>query len=327
MTSLKELLASEGCKKERKRSSVAADRGAERKGAACEYRLVSNERSIDIYEEVSSKNAWGKSQKELRCKYNKSYSNPIYEDEIIYSTYYVKSSYCAPSLKEAAIQAVILILTGHVQFFATEGAFRALLHQSCAVCLARDGRLFADLKEVIVLIERIVSFSFDLNQLNNASLKLKELIFGATDSRLLTCANLYLGIVYKLLRKERTSAKHLLKVFVWSPFQARIYILPELWDRLFAPHLSHFKLWYDKEVGSLVVSPSWEKRMKSIYTIYNDLVNKGTHDLAMYYLQWIKGEEKGLCEIPYLHVSCWFFILRHLFKGCARIRIGCIWVC
>ncbi|KAF3340310.1 putative E3 ubiquitin-protein ligase LIN-1 [Carex littledalei] len=312
MTSLKELLASEGCKKGRKRSSVAADRGAERKGAACEYRLVSNERSIDIYEEVSSEigvrterhAAWGKSQKQLTCKYNKSYSNPIYEDEIIYSRYFentVKSSYCAPSLKEAAIQAVVLILTGHVQCFATEGAFRALLHQSCAVCLARDGKLFADLKEVIVLIERIVSFGFDLNQLNNASLKLKELIYGATDSRLLACANLYLGIVYKLLRKEKASAKHLLKVFVCLPFQSRIHILPELWDRLFAPHLSHFKLWYDKEVGSLVIAPSWEKRMKSIYKTYNDLVNKGTHDLAMYYLKWIKGEEKGLCEIAYLH--------------------------
>jgi hypothetical protein len=55
MISLKELLASEVCKKGRKRSSLITNRGVERKGATCEYRLVSNERSIDIYEEVSSK--------------------------------------------------------------------------------------------------------------------------------------------------------------------------------------------------------------------------------------------------------------------------------
>lgn len=306
MTSLKELLVAEGFKKSRKgsSSSVDADRVDESNGEVCEYRLVSNERSIDIYEEVrTERHNRVKSQKQLRCQYNKRYSNPIY-DEIIYS----RDFNCAPSLKEAAIEALVLLLTGHVQCFATEGAFHALLRQRCAVCLARDRKLFADLEGVVLLIERTVPLGLDFGQLNKASLKLKELIYCGTDSRLLACAHLYLGIVYKLLRKEKSSAKHILRVFVCSPFQARVYILPELWDRLFAPHLSHFKLWYDKEVGPLVIAPNWENRMKSLFRSYNDLVDEGTHDLAIYYLKWIKGEEKGLCEIAHLHVSCHFII-------------------
>ncbi|OAY75105.1 putative E3 ubiquitin-protein ligase LIN-1 [Ananas comosus] len=228
-----------------------------------------------------------------------------------------------PTLDEAAIWAVVSILTSYIKLYFKDGNFRASIRHSCAACLGlgatkqkqqkdHNGAV-ADLKEAIQTVEGVVKDNLDSVEVTKAFKKLTVIsglsstdrkdgfAFGSLDSYLAACAHLYLSVIYKLQKKDKLSAKHLLQVFCSSPYQARTNLLPALWDRLFLPNLSHLKSWYEEEVKSIAQSPMGEKKTKLLVKMYNDVLDKGTHAFATYYKEWLI-EETEAPALPSIHV-------------------------
>lgn len=111
--------------------------------------------------------------------------------------------------------------------------------------------------------------------------------FGIPNLHLAACAHLYLGVIYKFQKKDKASAKHLLQIFCICPSQARITLLPGLWDRLFSPHLSHLKEWYDHETEVIERSASIMRKMKLLDEVYNNILDLGTYQFGIYYREWL----------------------------------------
>nr|XP_019702422.2 putative E3 ubiquitin-protein ligase LIN-2 [Elaeis guineensis] len=226
------------------------------------------------------------------------------------------------SLCDAASRAIISILTGYIRRFFQEENFRASVRHSCATCLGlglaeknhqKDGGVFASLADAIDAVERVVKEGRDTGELKKASLKLSvvtglnsvdlkdKFTSGVPNSLVAACAHLYLGVIYKLHKKNRVSAKHLLQVFCNSPYQARTILLPGLWDRLFLPHFSHLREWYDKEAEFIPRTSSRVKKTKLLGKVYNDILDMGTYQIADYYKEWLM-EENGSPALPSIPV-------------------------
>jgi hypothetical protein len=94
-------------------------------------------------------------------------------------------------------------------------------------------------------------------------------------------------VIYKLRKKDKVSAKHLLQVFCDSPFLARTLLLSELWDYLFFPHLSHLKTWYKKEADPLFNTASKITKLKFLDKVYNEVLDSCTYQFAVYYKDWL----------------------------------------
>ncbi|OEL23408.1 hypothetical protein BAE44_0015574 [Dichanthelium oligosanthes] len=114
---------------------------------------------------------------------------------------------------------------------------------------------------------------------------------GVPNSHLAACAQLYLSVVYRMERNDRVAARHLLQVFADAPGLARRDLLPDLWDHVFLPHLLHLKVWFTQEVELVA---DWDaddrcRRMKSLQRLYNDHMDSGTAQFAMYYKEWLKS--------------------------------------
>lgn len=215
---------------------------------------------------------------------------------------------------EAAVRAVVSILSGYAGRFLKDGGFRRQLREKCNACLAaRKGAahaVLANLELGIESIERLAEEGPDgatrdskIRSLRN-SIRLLSIVAslnspksrsggytcGVPNSHLSACAQLYLAMVYKIERNDWVSARHLLQVFVDAPFLARKNLLPDLWDHFFLPHLLHLKVWYGKE-AELVAR--WEvedrdQRMKGLNRAYIDQMDEGTVQFALYYKEWLK---------------------------------------
>ena len=114
---------------------------------------------------------------------------------------------------------------------------------------------------------------------------------GVPNSHLAACAQLYLSVVYRMERNDRVAARHLLQVFADAPGLARRDLLPDLWDHVFLPHLLHLKVWFTKEVELVA---DWDaadrcRRMKTLQRLYNEHMDSGTAQFAMYYKEWLKS--------------------------------------
>ncbi|OVA13067.1 U box domain [Macleaya cordata] len=213
-----------------------------------------------------------------------------------------------PALDEVAIQATVSILNGHIKHFLKDENFRESLRENCISCLNSikldkehhaDSKVIASLEQAMETVERVTEEYGNAKELKKASLQLsfitslnsRDLEDGYTSgfpySQLSACAHLYLSVIYKLQKKDRVSAKHLLQVFCDSPSQARKVLLPGLWDYLFLPHLSHLGVWYDKEEKSIPDSSSGGKKKKHLQKVYNELLDSGTYQFAAYYKDWL----------------------------------------
>ncbi|XP_068645367.1 putative E3 ubiquitin-protein ligase LIN-1 [Aristolochia californica] len=213
-----------------------------------------------------------------------------------------------PALDEAAIRALISILTGYIKQFLKFEDFRESIQDKCASYLGfsslRDQipgekGVMVNLTQAIEAIEKVAEELSDPKELKRASIQLgvvaglnsKDLKDGCTsgipNSHLSACAHMYLSVIYKLQKKDRVSAKHLLQVFCDSPFQARTCLLPDLWDHLFLPHLAHLRVWYDQEAEAIPNTSSRPKKMKLLEKVYNEIVDNGTHQFAVYYKEWL----------------------------------------
>lgn len=212
-----------------------------------------------------------------------------------------------PALDEVAVKAVISILSGYAKRFLDDEDFRTSLHHNSFTSLNLIGldegqnsqsKVIENLEQAIETVERVVENHTNFKELKKVSLQLSVITglnsddlkdgftSGIPNVRLSACAHLYLSIIYVLQKKDGISAKHLLQVFSNSPFQARTTLLPDLWDRVFLPHLLHLKLWYDEKTRSLTYSPLL-MNPKLLARVYNESLDSGTYLFAMYYKDWI----------------------------------------
>lgn len=230
-----------------------------------------------------------------------------------------------PALDELAIQAVISILSGHIKRFLVDEDFRtSLRHNSFASLnfigfeegLNTESKIIATLEQAIETAERAAEDFASEKELKKASLQLSvitglnsdgKFTSGIPNSKLAACAHLYLSVIYKIQNKDRIAAKHLLQVFCDSPFQARTSLLPDLWDRVFLPHLSHLKVWHDSEANFLRDLRNKSRKLKLLDKLYTENLDKGTYLFAVYYKDWLtEGAEIPLLpsiQIPSISVS------------------------
>ncbi|XP_042390991.1 putative E3 ubiquitin-protein ligase LIN-1 isoform X1 [Zingiber officinale] len=227
-----------------------------------------------------------------------------------------------PVVDEAALCGVVSVLSGYAGRFLKDADFRRRLRDKCAACIvtARKGAathaVLTNLEMGIESIERLAeegpyiggAGDSKIRSLRN-SIRLLSVVAslnsprsraglytcGVPNAHLSACAQLYLAVVYKIERNDRVSAKHLLQVFVDAPYLARKNLLPDLWDHFLLPHLLHLKVWYTKEVELVA---SWEaadreQKMKSLNMTYNDQMDAGTAQFAVYYRDWIKVDGKA----------------------------------
>lgn len=226
-----------------------------------------------------------------------------------------------PLIDEVAVSAVVSILSGYVGRYIKDEAFRESVREKCGSCLVRrkidsDDGIFSNLELGIESIDKLVEEKGNRKEIRMttvtnaiqllsivASLNTKNskngLTCGTPNSYVSACAQLYLAIVYKLERNDRISARHLLQVFCDSPFLARTHLAPDLWEHFFLPHLLHLKVWYTKELENLrdFDYSDKEKKMKALSKVYNEQVDMGTIEFALYYKKWLKVGVKSP-EVP-----------------------------
>ncbi|CAK7336954.1 unnamed protein product [Dovyalis caffra] len=222
-----------------------------------------------------------------------------------------------PAIDEIAIRAVVSILSGYIGRYIKDVSFREVIREKCNSCLVRrskgsDDGVFGNLELGMERIEKLVEVQATRKEMKMeatknsiqllnivASLNSKKSRNGSTcgvpNSHISACAQLYLSIVYKLEKNDRISARHLLHVFCDSPFLARTHLLPDLWDHFLLPHLLHLKVWYHKELEVLSDSKhvDKERRMKALSKVYNDQMDMGTIQFALYYKEWLKVGAKS----------------------------------
>ncbi|KAJ1386761.1 Armadillo-type fold [Sesbania bispinosa] len=235
-----------------------------------------------------------------------------------------------PPMDEVAIRAVIAILSGYIGRYIKDDYFRIMIRDKCNAYLVRrrngseseDDEIIVKMKLGMENIDKLVG-----DQVTNKELKIKSLrnsielltivaslnsktskeapsTCGIPNSHLSACAQLYLAIVYKLQKNNRVCARHLMQVFCDSPFLARTYLVPDLWEHLFLPHLLHLKIWHAEELETLSASNEChgekEKKMKSLKRVYDNKVDTGTAMFALYYKQWLKvgANEPPLPIVP-----------------------------
>jgi hypothetical protein len=218
-----------------------------------------------------------------------------------------------PPIDPVAIKAVISILSGYIGRYVKDSNFREMLREKCNSCLVRrkkqdpDNGIFANMELVIDNVDKLVGEKgtrkeLSMKTLRNSirllsvvdSLNSKKSKNGSTcgtpNSHISACGQLLLAILYKLEKNDRISARHLLQVFCDLPFLARTELLPDLWDHFFLPHLLHLKIWYNKELETISNSNygEKEKKVKVLSKVYNDQMDKGTIEFALYYKEWLK---------------------------------------
>ncbi|XP_048324017.2 putative E3 ubiquitin-protein ligase LIN-1 [Ziziphus jujuba] len=213
-----------------------------------------------------------------------------------------------PALDEVAIQATVSILSGYIKRFLKDEDFRISLRHNCFSSLNfieledrhTESKIIMNLEQAIETVEKVAEEgSKNPKDLKKATLQLSviaglnsdELKDGFTSGvpnyKLAACSHLYLSVVYKLQKKDKVSAKQLLQVFCDSPYQARTTLLPDLWEQLFFPQLSHLNVWYNQEADCIAGTPSRPRKLKLLEKLYNEIMDSGTYQFAAYYKDWL----------------------------------------
>ncbi|CAN0891117.1 Putative E3 ubiquitin-protein ligase LIN [Linum grandiflorum] len=226
------------------------------------------------------------------------------------------------ALDEVACKAMISILNGYTKRFFRDEEFRNMVRYNSFSSFnfneieeieSIEKKVVSSLEEAIYTVEEAAKVDVSAKDLKKAALQLSVITglnsnelkdgytFGVPNSRLSACAQFYLSAAYKLQKKDRVSAKHLLQVFCDSPFWARSVLLPDLWEYLLFPHLSHLKLWYNQEAEALPDTPSKIRKIKLLDKVYNETLDSGTYQFAAYYKDWLtEGLEPP--SLPSIHI-------------------------
>jgi hypothetical protein len=220
-----------------------------------------------------------------------------------------------------AVGTVVSMLSGYAGRFSKDPEFRRALREKCAPWLApaaserREHAVLADLELAIESVERLADAApsprdSKIRSLRN-SIRLLGVVAslhapphptaaedrgcaytcGVPNAHLAACAQLYLAIVYRMERDSDLAARHLLQVFVESPRLARQSLLPDLWAHVFLPHLLHLEVWLADEselVGCDDDDGRGSRRRRTLQRLYDDQMDSGTAQFAMYYKEWLK---------------------------------------
>ncbi|CAJ2658052.1 unnamed protein product [Trifolium pratense] len=217
------------------------------------------------------------------------------------------------------INGVIGILSGYIGRYVKDDSFRKTIREKCISFLDRirkrrrkdadddadDDEIFVSIGFCMEKIDKLIEVYHQgtkkqvtmMKSLRNSIELLTKI---ASKSHLSSCAQLYLAIAYKLMKNDKVSSKFLLQVFCYSPNLARTYLLCDLWEHLFLPHLLHLKIWYTSEFEFLSneVYGEKEKKIKVLNKVYNEKMDSGTYLFAMYYKQWLKVSGAGGPPLP-----------------------------
>lgn len=226
------------------------------------------------------------------------------------------------ALDEIAVQAMVSIMCGYIRRFLNDEDFWTSLHHNCFTVLNftesdegifAESKVIASLEQAIETVEGAAEERVSGKELIKASLQLRMITglssddskdgftSGIPNSKISACAHLYLSVICTLQKKDRIAAKHLLQVFCNSPFEARTTLLPDLWDHMFLPHLSHLKAWYNQEADSLANTPSKARKLKLLEKGYNEIMDSGTYQFAVYYKDWLTEGVEGP-STPSIHI-------------------------
>ncbi|KAK9133958.1 hypothetical protein Scep_013486 [Stephania cephalantha] len=324
MASLHELLSKEGFLKKKSRNSRLSKTKSlavtDHESITLPIYICHDRKSVESFPRQKPKNyksllmdggySSALSSKRLGSKSRRSSSN-ITRSSILSDRSGLKDGV---AIDDVAVRAVISILSGYVGRFLKDESFRETVREKCYSCMAgrRDSYCRSEIMERLELgiesIERLVEkqatsrIELMMNTSQN-SIKLLSIVAslnlnsstsknGVPNSHLSACAQLYLSIVYKLEKSDRTSARHLLQVFCDSPFLARTLLLPDLWEKFFMPHLLHLKVWYNNEIESITDLEFNEKeeRTRGLSKVYDRRMDAGTKQFALYYKEWLKAD-------------------------------------
>ncbi|KAI0513702.1 hypothetical protein KFK09_009732 [Dendrobium nobile] len=259
------------------------------------------------------------SAEEIKGKwgYDRSHKNYLFEHEQPVSSQIpnlqVRSKDGSPelALDDAVLKEITSILSSCVDRLLKDESFRSSIHQVCFTSLnsskvetrqAKDNDVLSSLKEAIKTVETMIIEGPNQLALKKASLKLSVITglksmesdggctCGIPNSHLAGWAHFYLSILYKIQKKDKVSAKHLLLVFCDIPHQARTKLLPGLWKHLFLPPLSHLKAWYDKVKKSIQGTSEVTMNLEFLDKVYNDLLDVSTSQFAAYYKGWLMDD-------------------------------------
>ncbi|XP_043701212.1 putative E3 ubiquitin-protein ligase LIN-1 [Telopea speciosissima] len=310
MASLKELLAEEGTRHaeyhKNRRQVKSRDRIATADSIVLPIYICHDRKSFDFStqktEKTPARNGSSALSSEREDSKSKRSNSKSFKKEGLRND--------EPAIDEAAIRAVISILTGYIGRFSKDQNFRETLRAKCYSCLVMrkeglDDGVLANIELGIRSVEKVAENHETTRELKIKSLQNPKRLLSSVASlssrnpknasHLSACAELYLSIVYKMEKNDRVSTRHLLHVFSDSPFLARTHLLPDLWEHFFLPHLLHLKIWYGKE-AELVSSSDLhkrERRMKALSKDYNDQMDMGTSQFALYYKEWLKVGAKA----------------------------------
>ncbi|GJR41921.1 putative E3 ubiquitin-protein ligase LIN isoform X1 [Tanacetum coccineum] len=226
------------------------------------------------------------------------------------------------ALDDIAVKAMISILSGYIKSFLKDQDFRTSLYHNCFAALnfakleeeiVAESKVISNLDQAIETVEKAADNRANPKELKKASLQLSVITglnandlkdgftSGFPNSILSACGHLYLSVIYQIQKKERISAKHLLQIFCDSPSAARTTLVPELWENVFYPHLSHLEIWYNQEAQSLADDPHNTRKLKQLKKVYYDILDSGTYQFALYYKDWLTDGAEAP-SIPSIHV-------------------------
>lgn len=313
MGSLHKLLSEEGFERQKsqkpKKKVKFKDRSGQEESIALPIYICHDRRSFDSSRQRAEKALSLKGSSVLSSRRGGSGSEKSTTKSVVEGT----PRRDEPAIDDVAIKAMIAILSGYVGQYLRDKNFRISIREKCRSCIESrkkkpsDNEIFAHMEMGIQSIERLVESpdikrEMDLESLQK-SIKILNIV-ASLDSKSLTndsscqkpnpclsaCAQLYLSIIYKIAKNDKISARHLLQVFSDSPFLARTHLLPELWEHFFLPHLLHLKIWYNKELDFLTSSgyADKEKKIKALNERYNEQMDTGTTQFALYYKEWLK---------------------------------------
>uniref|UniRef100_A0ACD5Z1H4 Uncharacterized protein n=1 Tax=Avena sativa TaxID=4498 RepID=A0ACD5Z1H4_AVESA len=237
----------------------------------------------------------------------------------------------------SAVGTVVSMLSGYAGRFSRDPEFRRALREKCASCLApaasaaarREHAVLSDLELAIESVERLADAApsprdSKIRSLRN-SIRLLGVVAslhapprpaaaaaedqgytcGVPDSHLAACAQLYLAVMYRMERDSALAARHLLQVFVDAPRLARETLLPDLWAHVFLPHLLHLEVWLADEselaaVAGCDADGRGSRRRETLQRLYDDQMDSGTAQFAMYYKEWLKcgGDAPPAPSVP-----------------------------
>ncbi|KAJ8574137.1 hypothetical protein K7X08_025942 [Anisodus acutangulus] len=314
------------------RSSTRSDEKAEGKRLSFEKYTQATTKCLNNSTKIlpgcpSFRDNYQKHTEQPETSYNRSTRSSVTNKSYDASTSLRKSEIehnaAIPALDEVAIQAVISIMNGHIKNFLLDEDFRtSLRHNSFASLnfsgfeegLNTESKIIATLEQAIETVERAAENCANEKELKKVSVQLSVITglnsnelrdrftSGIPNSKLVACAHLYLSVIYKIQKKDRIAANHLLQVFCDLPFQARTNLLPDLWDRIFLHHLSHLKVWYDLEANFLGDLHNKSSKLKLLDKLYNENLDNGTYQFALYYKEWLT-DGADIPLVPSIQIS------------------------